>query len=200
MPTLATALRATPLPSDTIVLIRIAAGCDETTAEAADLTDLPPGTVREAAIFYLGKVLFARDSDCYRVLGVPPGASRHQMREHMIWLMRWLSPRPSREEWERAFATRVLRAWRESRFPKPMPVPRIPEKAPPEAPSLRRPRRHQTAAVRPARKKRRSTRLGIAAAIFAGAVGLAVSSATTVDPISRWIDLHIAYSKGHAED
>ncbi len=77
-PTLAVAMREQSLPSDTLVVIRIAAGCSDTVQEAMRSTGAPAETLKEAAVLYLQKVLLAPDSDCYRVLGVQPDAPREQ--------------------------------------------------------------------------------------------------------------------------
>jgi hypothetical protein len=114
MPTLANAMRAHPLPADTLVVIRIAADCPETCSEAVRTTGLKATTIRDACVFYLQQILLASDADSYRVLGVQPGATRSEMREHMRWLLKWLHPDKDRDEWESVFAERVLKAWREA--------------------------------------------------------------------------------------
>jgi hypothetical protein len=114
-PTLASAMREQSLPEDTIVVIRIAGGCNDTIGEAVRMTGAPAETLKEAAILYLQKVLLAPNSDCYRTLGVFPEASGSQMREHVRWLMLWLHPDRNPNEWESVFAERVLKAWREAR-------------------------------------------------------------------------------------
>jgi hypothetical protein len=114
MPTLADAMRAHPLPADTLVVIRIAADCSETCSEAVRATGLKSTTIRDACVFYLQQILLASDADSHRVLGVQPGATRSEMREHMRWLLKWLHPDKDRDEWESVFAERVLKAWREA--------------------------------------------------------------------------------------
>jgi hypothetical protein len=113
MPTLADAMRAHPLPADTLVVIRIAAECPETCREAVQATGLASAAIRDACVFYLQQILLASAADSYRVLGVQPGATRSEMREHMRWLLTWLHPDRDRDEWESVFAERVLKAWRE---------------------------------------------------------------------------------------
>jgi len=113
LPTLATTFRTQPLPPDVLVVIRIAAGCEETASEAALATGIPVARIREAAVFYLKMILLRPESDSHRVLGVLPDASRGQMREHMRWLVRWLHPDLNANRWESAHARRVIAAWRE---------------------------------------------------------------------------------------
>ena len=189
-PTLATAMRTRPLPPDTLVVIRIAAGCAETTAEASALAGLASETVREAAILYLQTVLFAGKSDCYRVLGVEPGAPRRQMREHMRWLMRWLHPDRNLDEWESVFAERVLQAWREagslksSRAQDGSSGNALREPAPRNR--SRRIRQRWVAVPLQPENKPRSKRIKIAVALLVGAVGLAATSIPAIGPISKW--------------
>jgi hypothetical protein len=113
-PTLAEAMRAHPLPPDTLVVIRIAAECVETSEVAARRVGVRQTALRQACIFYVQQILLASDSDCFRVLGVAPGAPRKQMREHLRWLMKWLHPDGNQDQWESVYAERVLRAWREA--------------------------------------------------------------------------------------
>lgn len=112
-PTLVPAMRAHPLPPDVLVLIRIAAGCQETCRAAVSATGRTPSVITEACIFYLQQILFAPEADSHRVLGVQPGASRKTMRDHMRWLLKWLHPDRNGADWESVFATRVLKAWRD---------------------------------------------------------------------------------------
>ncbi len=105
-------MRAHALPADMLVVIRIAAGCSQTSRAAARATGVRSNALKDACAFYLQQILFTPDADCYRVLGVAPHASRKEMREHLRWLLKWLHPDANREEWESVFAERVLKAWR----------------------------------------------------------------------------------------
>jgi hypothetical protein len=184
-PTLATAMRAQPLPPDTLVVIRIAGGCVETAAEAAALTGVAAESLKQAAALYLQKVLFAPDSDCFRLLGVAPGAPRGVMREHMRWLMKWLHPDRNPDEWESIFAERVLAAWREAGSRGAADAGTVaPLHAPPRA---RRVRQRWVAFPLPPSRKRRSRGLKIAVAILIGAAGLAAASIPAVAPVSKWL-------------
>ncbi len=114
MPTLANAMRTRPTPPDSLVVIRIAAGCPETLRDTVRATGIGPDAVRDACILYLQQIHFAPGANCYRVLGVRPDAARSEMREHIRWLMTWLHPDENRDDWESVFAERVLGAWREA--------------------------------------------------------------------------------------
>lgn len=114
MPTLVEVMRAQPLPPDTLVVIRIAAGCHETCREAERVTGLHAAMIKEACVLYLQKVLFAPNADSHRVLGVQPDAPRAVMREHLRWLLKWLHPDANQDEWDSVFAERVLKAWRDA--------------------------------------------------------------------------------------
>jgi hypothetical protein len=107
-------MRAHPAPADSLVVIRIAAGCPKTLRDAVRATGVGPDAVRDACVLYLQQIHFAPGADSYRVLGVRSDAPRSEMREHMRWLMTWLHPDENRGEWESVFAERVLRAWREA--------------------------------------------------------------------------------------
>jgi hypothetical protein len=56
--------------------------------------------------------LLRDDADPYRVLGLPPGASREVARRHLGCLLQWLHPDVN-TDWDSVYAGRVLRAWRE---------------------------------------------------------------------------------------
>lgn len=118
MPTLAAVMRRQELPDDTLLLIKIAAGCEESGVAAAQRAEIPLRVVQHAAKSYLLQILFAPGSSPSRVLGVNPGASMATIREHMKWLLIWLHPDHNSNEWEAAFAERVLVAWKDVRDPK----------------------------------------------------------------------------------
>ena len=92
--------------------MRIAAGSPEVCQLASKATGQPPAVLIEAARFYLQQVLLRPDADPYRVLGLPPGASRELARRHLRCLLQWLHPDVNRD-WDSVYAERVLKAWRE---------------------------------------------------------------------------------------
>src|SRR5262249_13688121 len=112
MPVLAHSIEKPPLPTDILEVMRIAAGAPEVCQLASQATGRPPAVLIEAARFYLQQVLLRPDADSYRVLGLPPGASRELARRHMQCLLQWLHPDVNRD-WDSAYAERVLTAWRE---------------------------------------------------------------------------------------
>jgi hypothetical protein len=197
MPTLASAMQARPLPPDTLVVIRIAAGCAETTSEAAAAARLSEESVKEAAILYLQKVLFAPGSDCHRILGVAPDAPRNVVRHHMRWLMRWLHPDRNPSEWESVFAARVLSAWREAgsqmllrRRDDGVPLPLDPEERPERQPRNPQGLRQRWVAV-PLQEPRgsRARWIGIAAAILFAVIGFVLSLTPAATPFTKWLGL-----------
>lgn len=111
LPSLARSVPKTPLPSDILDTIKIAAACPETCAAAEITTGKSATTLIESARFYLQHILFRADADPYRILGLKPGASREQAREHMRWLLQWLHP-DRNGAWDAVYAERVLRAWK----------------------------------------------------------------------------------------
>lgn len=110
-------IRNLPLPSDLGTLLRIAAGDSEAIVQAAQITDQTPQELREVSIFYLQQLLFADESDSYRVLGVRPDAPDEQIKLHYRWLVRWLHPDRNTDQWESVFADRVNLAWQDLRTP-----------------------------------------------------------------------------------
>ncbi len=112
MPAFAHSIEKPPLPKDVLEIMRIAAGSPEVCQLASQVTGQPPAVLVEAARFYLQQMLLRPDADAYRVLGLPPGASRELARDHMRCLLQWLHPDVNRE-WDSVYAERVLKAWRE---------------------------------------------------------------------------------------
>jgi hypothetical protein len=112
MPALAHSIEKPPLPTDIFEIMRIAAGSPEVCQSASQVTGQPSAVLIEAARFYLQQMLLRPDADSYRVLGLPPGASRDLARSHMRCLLQWLHPDVNRD-WDSVYAQRVLKAWRE---------------------------------------------------------------------------------------
>jgi hypothetical protein len=117
MPGLARIIERDPLPDGILDLVRIAAGCTETTERAAALTGRPTDVVRQAAVVYLQTALFAPTADSYRALGVGRDARQDEIRRNLGWLMKWLHPDHAVDDWESRLAGRVLSAWEELKSP-----------------------------------------------------------------------------------
>lgn len=112
MPALARSPVVPPIPPNILDVMRIAAASPQACKAASVATGEPAPVLIEAARFYLQHVLFRPDADCYRILGIQPGASRATARSHMRWLLQWLHP-DRNNGWNGAYAERVLAAWRE---------------------------------------------------------------------------------------
>jgi hypothetical protein len=112
MPAFAASMSASPLPTDVLEVIRIAAESPEACRAAALATGEPEPVLVEAARFYLQQVLFREEADCYRVLGIRPNESRVSARDHMRWLLQWLHP-DRNGGWDAIYAKRIVKAWRE---------------------------------------------------------------------------------------
>jgi hypothetical protein len=112
MPALAHSIEKPPLPTDIFEVMRIAAGSPEACQLASRATGQPAAVLIEAARFYVQQVLLRPDADSYRVLGLPPGASRELARCHLRCLLQWLHPDVNRD-WDSVYAERVLKAWGE---------------------------------------------------------------------------------------
>jgi hypothetical protein len=112
MPALATSVATPAVPTDVLDLMRVAAASPQACRAAEAATGVPAQVLTEAARFYLQQALFRPGADCYRVLGLEPGASRELARRHMRWLLQWLHP-DRNSGWDGVYAERVIKAWRE---------------------------------------------------------------------------------------
>jgi hypothetical protein len=92
-------------------LLRIAAGDEEMTKEAAATLNRSYDMVREAAGFFVEQILLHPDADSYRVLGARPGASYAELRHNMTLLLHWLHPDLDPKGERTVFTARVTRAW-----------------------------------------------------------------------------------------
>ncbi len=113
MPTLVGVMREKPVPPDVLVLIRIAAGSDADIAEVLGLfgREIPDAAfIREAAEFYLQHVIMFAGADCYRVLGLRPGAGADAVRDHKRWLVKWLHPDRNPDPLREALFHRLMTA------------------------------------------------------------------------------------------
>ena len=108
-------MRSAALPDGVLALLQIAAGDEETTSRATELTGRTQVVVRDAATFFIEQILLAPESDSYRVLGASPQASSGDLRRNMALLLRWLHPDMERNGSGNAdrsvFAGRVTLAW-----------------------------------------------------------------------------------------
>jgi len=101
------------LPPSVGVLLRLAGGTppQEMDPELASLAS--PGELRDAALFFIEQVLFQRDADHYRLLGLSQDAAPGQVKEHHRLLMRLFHPDRENHADERReqFATRANLAY-----------------------------------------------------------------------------------------
>jgi hypothetical protein len=110
-PSQARLLRSDPLPDDVLSLVRVATGDEEATKAAADATGRSREVLRDAAAFFVEQVLLYPDADSYRVLGVMPDATYHELRRNMAMLLRWLHPDRDGQGERAVFTSRVTQAW-----------------------------------------------------------------------------------------
>ncbi len=109
--------RAEPLPDGVLTLLRIAAGDAEAESSASLLIDRSVDTVRAAATFFIEQILFAPDSDSYRVLGANRNASATELRRNVALLLRWLHPDLDHQSERSIFVGRVTAAWNDLKTP-----------------------------------------------------------------------------------
>jgi hypothetical protein len=110
-------VRSEPLPRGVPVLLRIAAGDDAAEREAADLTVRSRDVVRRAAEFFIEQILFAPDTDSYRVLGSASQASASELRSNAALLLKWLHPDRDPHGERPIFVSRVTEAWNNLKTP-----------------------------------------------------------------------------------
>ena len=110
-------IRLEPLPDDVLMLLRIAAGDEESEHSAVALTGRSPEIVRRAAVFFIEQILFAPDADSYRVLGTAPEASASELRRNVALLLRWLHPDLDSGGARSIFVGRVTAAWNNLKTP-----------------------------------------------------------------------------------
>lgn len=111
MPSRVRLVRAAPLPSGVLDLLRIAAGDEEAIGEAIEFAGRSRDVVRDAVTFFIEQILLSPDADSYRVLGASPEATSAELRRNMALLLRWLHPDLDPSAERSIFATRVTLAW-----------------------------------------------------------------------------------------
>jgi hypothetical protein len=109
-PTLARSAKRMPLPKNVLDVIRIAAG-DAFEPKIIEATfGWPEADVRAAAVFYLQQVLFDKNSDDYRLLGLSQGSVEVDVKDHKRALLKWLHPDRNANKWESVLLQRVVKA------------------------------------------------------------------------------------------
>jgi hypothetical protein len=104
-------VRSEPLPGDVQTLLQIAAGDEKVESAAVEMTGRSRPVVREAATFFIEQILFAPESDSYRVLGARAQASASELRRNVALLLRWLHPDMDPGGERSIFIGRVTAAW-----------------------------------------------------------------------------------------
>ena len=110
-------LRSEPLPNDVQILLRIVAGEDEAESAAVALTGRSHQVVRQAAAFFIEQILFAPESDSYRILGAHRQATSGELRRNVALLLRWLHPDLDPGGERSIFIGRVTAAWNDLKTP-----------------------------------------------------------------------------------
>jgi hypothetical protein len=109
--------RSEPLPDGVLMVLRIAAGEEETEQAAVALTGRSLDLIRNAAMFFIEQILFAPDADSYRVLGTGAEASAGELRRNVALLLRWLHPDRDPHGERSVFVGRVTAAWNNLKTP-----------------------------------------------------------------------------------
>jgi hypothetical protein len=116
-PSQARVARKAPLPVDLVLLLRIAAGEEDTIGEAVRVSGRPIRGVRDAAGFFIEQVMLFPEADSYRVLGASPIAENFELRRNMALLLRFLHPDIDQKGERSIFAARVTKAWSDLKTP-----------------------------------------------------------------------------------
>ncbi len=109
--------RSHPLPPGMTFLLEVAAGDIAAITGASRATGRSGATIGRAAGFFIEQVLFAPQTDSYRLLGANSESPDAELRRHMALLMRWLHPDltvqggTDRRFDKSAFASRITAAW-----------------------------------------------------------------------------------------
>ena len=111
------AARQQPLPAGVIDLLKISSGDGDVLLAAQEESRHSQEDVRHAAEFYVQQILFAPESDHYRILGVDPDDAEAKIKLHYRLLVRWLHPDKNASDWEAVFSERINRAWHALRTP-----------------------------------------------------------------------------------
>lgn len=109
--------RSEPLPDGVLMLLRIAAGEEETEQTAVALTGRSLEIVRRAAVFFIEQILFAPNTDSYRVLGVASTATTSELRRNVALLLKWLHPDLDPNGERAVFVGKVTSAWNDLKTP-----------------------------------------------------------------------------------
>ena len=111
------AARQQPLPAGVTEILKVSSGDNEALLAAQESSRFSQEDVKHAAQFYVQQILFAPDSDHYRVLGVDPDDAETKIKLHYRLLVRWLHPDKNSSDWEAVFSDRINRAWHALRTP-----------------------------------------------------------------------------------
>jgi hypothetical protein len=111
------AMRASPLPQGTALLLRLAGNDGEAEREAQQVSGRSTELNRRAAIFFIEQILLCSDADSYRTLGSDRNASTADLRAHMALLLKWLHPDSNKNPQAHVLAQRVIGAWEDVKSP-----------------------------------------------------------------------------------
>lgn len=110
-------VRRSQLPEGIDVLVELAAGAPEMSAELEERTGRTGQDLRRAAAFYIEQVMLAPEADCWRILGANGPVDPASLRRRMALLLKWAHPDlPSSQSADRGFepglfARRITAAW-----------------------------------------------------------------------------------------
>lgn len=109
--------QSSPLPSDVVTVLRIAAGDKQALSEASKALDRSPALIHKAAVFFIEQILLHPAADSYRVLGASGNATASELRHNMALVLRCLHPDANPQYDRSIFARRVTQAWEDLKTP-----------------------------------------------------------------------------------
>jgi DnaJ domain len=109
-PAMAPGARHAPLPKDITNVIRLAAASDDEIKGMLLGENVDTAELRAASAFFIQQVLFQAGADRLRLLGLSPGATQQQIRDHKRLLLKWLHPDRNQNKWEATYFQRVMQA------------------------------------------------------------------------------------------
>jgi hypothetical protein len=94
-------------PDGMLEVIKIVAGDEATLARVSEDVSEPSAVVAEAARNYLLMHMLDPRAQGLKLLGLKPGCSVEEMKDHKRWLLKWLHPDRNPSKWESSLFARV---------------------------------------------------------------------------------------------
>ncbi len=103
-------LQLSPLPNNMSDLVRLAAEQKDTVERYVEQKNLKAEQLVEAAQLYLQNLILNSGEDAHKTLGLKPGATAAEIKDHKRMLLKWLHPDLNKNRWQSALFNRVQTA------------------------------------------------------------------------------------------